>query len=650
MKRIAEIIKKSSVFIAGAIALMMLFSVDTFAGNTVDLLFTSDLHSYVRDYDKVIDGVQKNVGGFGRIKTYIDGKRSDNPDTLVIDCGDIVMGTLPQALADTEACELKLLSDMGYEVLTYGNHEFDYGAKALSDMYSIVANERELRPQFVICNIDWNQTDEYTTTLKKGMSEYGFSDYVVLEKDGVKIAITGVLGLDAIKCAPTCELTFLDPIEAVKNTVEKIKQNENPDMILCLSHSGTGSVLGDTEDENLAKKVPDLDVIVSGHTHTVLDEVLTIGNTHILSCGCYGLFVGDASFTRNSSGRWDCSSYKLQLMDETIEIDQGVTDYLDEVDLMIGETVLKDYGYTAQQVIARNNGIAFETPEQVADEHDEMLIGNLLSDAYRYYANTTPSGLETPYDIAVVPSGTIRGTFYNGDITVSDAFEALSLGIGPDKNVGYPLVSLYLKGSEIKTIMEVDASISDMMTTARLYTSGVSFEFNPNRLILNRTVDVWASPAFLEQSRVELENNRMYHIVTDSYSMSMLGAVTDMSKGLLSVVPKDKDGNPITDPMDAIIYDKDGNEVKAWVALSEYMMSFSKGEDGVSIIPDYYSMPQNRRIKNQSWGIRAMFKNTSKFFYIIMAILILFILLIVFIVRTVIRRKKKKKIFKSDKE
>ena len=94
-----------------------------------------------------------------------------------------------------------------------------------------------------------------------------------------------------------------------------------------------------------------------------------------------------------------------------------------------------------------------------------------------------------PVALAIVPTGTIRGSFVKGDITVSDAFTVSSLGIGADSISGYPLISVYLTGKELKTACEVDASISPIMSSAQLYMSGVNFTFNPNRLIFNKVTN-----------------------------------------------------------------------------------------------------------------------------------------------------------------
>lgn len=639
--------------VSAFLAVLFLFSINVIqvsadtATDEVNIVFTSDLHSNVSSYNTIIDGQQiDNVGGFAKLKTFIDEKRNKS-DILLVDCGDSVMGTMSHSLIDTEAFELSFFNEVGYDAIVMGNHDFDFGAKPLSDMYSVAKDKFDKVTPLVICNIDWTKSDEYTKTLSIGANKYGHSDYTIIEKNGNKIAVLGVLGKDAIKCAPTCELTFKDPVEAVKETVAKIKATENPDMIVCLSHSGTGTEPGDTEDELLAKEVPDIDVIVSGHSHTLLKDEILVGNTHIVSCGSYGLYTGDITLRKNSLGRWDTVSYEAKMMDSSIAEDETVLAQIEDLKHIIDEKVLSGYNLKADDIIAVNNDVFFEEAQDTLDEHKEMKLGNILSDSYRYVANTTPTAKDRPFDASVVPSGTIRDTITRGNITVADAFKCLSLGVGKDGNIGYPLVSVYLTGKEIRTIAEVDASISDFMTSARLYYSGVSTEFNPKRMILNKTVDVWRTPAICEDSYEELDDDKLYRIVTDSYSMSMLGAVTDLSKGILSVVPKDENGNPIKDPYDSIIYDENGNELKAWVAFAEYLQSFESNEEGISEIPAYYNDYHNRKVVNDSFTLRAMFKNTSKYFYIILTICLLIILLILFIVRVIVKKIHKKKVFKN---
>mgnify|MGYP002233796555 FL=1 len=105
-------------------------------------------------------------------------------------------------------------------------------------------------------------------------------------------------------------------------------------------------------------------------------------------------------------------------------------------------------------------------------EHKELNLGDIMADAYVYAVENSEYYDGDPVDVAVVPSGTVRDTYTKGDITVEDVYNSFSLGIGKDGVAGYPLINAYLTGKELKLVAEVDASISDFMTTARLYCSG----------------------------------------------------------------------------------------------------------------------------------------------------------------------------------
>ena len=94
-------------------------------GMQVDIIFTHDLHSHLNSFNTVVDGESMEVGGFSRIKTIIEEKKAENPDTLILDGGDFSMGTLVQTVYEDQAAELRMLGELGCEVTTLGNHEFD---------------------------------------------------------------------------------------------------------------------------------------------------------------------------------------------------------------------------------------------------------------------------------------------------------------------------------------------------------------------------------------------------------------------------------------------------------------------------------------------------------------------------------------------
>lgn len=615
---------------------------DAAPGTAVDIVFTHDTHSHLNTFTTVVDGLETELGGFARMNTLIEAQRAQNPDTLVIDGGDFSMGTLIQTVFETQAAELRMLGHLGCDVTTLGNHEFDYRSKGLANMLTSAQASGDAVPAMVVCNVDWDTMEAEGLTegqqrLKDAFAAYGVSDYTVLEKGDVDIAVVGVFGKDALACAPTCELKFEDPIEAVKQTVADIKANEDVDMIVCVSHSGTWEDESKSEDELLAKAVPDLDLILSGHTHTELEKPIQHGSTYVVSCGEYGKNLGELTLTQQADGRWAMSAYELIPITSDIAVHAATQQTIDSFMDTVDTDYLARFGYTKDQVLAEND-IVFSTQKDLENIHEEHNLGDIIADAYVYAVENAADYDGVPVDLAVVPSGTVRDTYARGDITVEQVFNSFSLGIGADGVPGYPLISVYLTGREIRTAAEIDASVSDFMTTARLYCSGLNFTYNPHRLLLNRVTDVCLED---DGQRVALEDDKLYRIVADLYSGQMLSAVTDMSYGILSIVPKYADGTPITDFEDVIITEN-GRELKAWDSIARYMASFADTDgDGIANVPTYYSTTHGRKLVDTSRSPLALLKNPNKFtavYAVLLAVAVLLIVLVVLLIRKLVKK------------
>ena len=647
------ILRKSILSVVLTIAMLMLLAqaVTVKAADDtkqIDVLFTHDTHSHLDSFSTIVNGEQKEVGGFAKIKTLINEKKKEDPDTLILDGGDFSMGTLIQTVYDTEAAELRMLGYLGYDVTTFGNHEFDYRSQGLANMLKVAKSSGETLPEIVVCNVDWDSMEKAGLNdgqkqIQSAFETYGVKDYVMVQKGDVKIAVVGVFGKDALECAPTCELSFKDPVEAVKKTVEEIKKNEEADMIACVSHGGTWEDESKSEDELLAKAVPDLDLIISGHTHSELQEAIQHGNTYIVSCGEYGRNLGSLSMTQNSDGRWDLSSYELIPVSEDVKADKATQERIDALMDTVDTNYLADFGYTRKEVLAQND-VEFNSLEEMGTEHKELNLGDIMADAYVYAVENSEYYDGDPVDVAVVPSGTVRDTYTRGDITVEDVYNSFSLGIGKDGVAGYPLINAYLTGKELKLVAEVDASISDFMTTARLYCSGLNFTYNPHRMILNKVTDCYLTRA--DGERTEIEDDKLYHVVTDLYTGQMLGSVMKMSYGLLSLEPKDKDGNPIENLEDHAVMEGD-KELKAWDAIARYMQSFDDADgDGIANVSEYYATTHDRKVVDDSKNILDLVKKPNKFTAIIVCIgliIIIIIVLIINLIRRIVRKSRKKK-------
>ena len=639
--------KKRTALAAAALLLAAFLWVQTaFAqavpGQQVDILFTHDTHSHLDPFTSLVDGQETETGGFARTNTLIKEQRAKNPDTLVIDGGDFSMGTLIQTVFESQAAELRLLGYMGCDVTTFGNHEYDFRSKGLANMLTSATDSGDPLPALVVCNVDWDAMEAAGLTegqqrLKDAFACAGVRDYTMVQKGDVRLAVVGVFGKDALACAPTCELKFKDPIEAVKATVAQIKATEDADMLVCVSHSGTWEDPKKSEDELLAKAVPELDLILSGHTHTEIRQPICHGSTYVVSCGEYGRNLGSISLRQKADGRWELADYALLPITADVPADADTQQRIDRFMDTVDTDYLAQFGYTKDQVLAEND-LVFSLLKDLGDVHTEHNLGDILSDAYIYAVKNADDYDGQPVDVAVVPSGTVRDTYARGDITVEQVFNSFSLGIGADGVPGYPLISVWLTGKELKTAAEIDASVSDLMTTARLYSSGLNFTYNPHRLPLNKVTDV-----YLEQDgqRVELEDDKLYRVIADLYSGQMLSAVTKMSYGILSIVPKYPDGTPIEDFEDVIITEN-GRELKAWDAIARYMASFEDTDgNGVPNVPEYYRTLHDRKVVETSRSPAALLKKPNRFtalFAALIAVAVLLVAGVVLLIRKLVRR------------
>lgn len=620
----------------------------------VSVIFTHDMHSHM-DADRVSKGGKVvEVGGFGKLKTAMDQVKTDYPDSFVLDGGDFSMGTPYQTIFSKEASELKMMKFLGYEATTFGNHEFDYRAKGLASMLQAASGKG---PQLLCANIDWEKTlqDESlkddAKILKEACDAYGVKDYTVLEHDGIRMAVFGLLGESAVEYAPESGLMFKDAQETAKDVVNEIKNKEDVDLIVCISHCGTieneTDKMEDAEDYQLAENVPDIDLIVSGHSHTTLDEPVQVGDTYLVSCGSYNTNMGHVVL-KKSGDHYKIKNYELMPLDESIKGDAAVEKELETYRKLVDQEYFSQYGYSVGDTVVENQ-ITFPDSSKIGLTQGEEPLGNLLADSYKYAIAQAEKGSIKGYEtggvasgevtsdqggvqVTIVPLGVIRGSFLQGSVTVADAFNILSLGYGKDGQAGYPLVRAYLTGKELKAVAEVDASVSNFMGVARLYCSGLEYSWNPHRLMLNRAVDIGYNDG---TSVTELDDDQLYSVAADLYSCQMLGTVKDKSAGILKIEPKDAEGNPITNYEDHIIYDGD-KEVKAWYAVASYLDSFADDQ-----IPSYYSKAQGRKTEIDSWSPIEIFKQPNKIAGMAVGVVVILVAIAGGIVWIVKRKKRK---------
>ncbi len=606
------------------IALMLVpMAVSTFAGDTeITVLFTHDLHSHFLP-SRAEDGGE--FGGYARLMTVIKEQKEKHPDAILVDGGDFSMGSLFQTAYPTSALELRLMGAMGYDVTTFGNHEFDYLPAGLTSMLNAAAESGEKTPEIVISNYLPMDAD---TEVKDAYNNYGVKSYTIIERGGLYFAVFGIFGFDSDDCAPNSGMAMLDPVEVATETVEqaveecKEKYNEEP-VVICLSHSGTDGE-GKGEDYELAEGVDGIDLIISGHTHTTIDEPIEVNGTYIVSAAEYGKYLGVVTLDTDKS----LTGYELIPIDENVEDDPEIGTMVEEFKATVDSEYLADYGVAFDEVVV-NNEYKFDSVDEVYSTQHESTLGNLFSDAYRWAAEKT---LGHKVDVALTASGVIRETIPVGGVTVSDVFNAASLGVGTEGE----LIAVYVTGAELKNALEVDASVQPIMSAAQLFFSGVEYSFNTNRMIFNK-VDY--AMLRTDEGLEEIEDDKLYCVVTGMYAGQMLGSVKEKSFGLLSITPKDKDGNPLSadELVNHVIRDEDGVPLKEWYAIASYMQEM-EGE-----MDEGYAEPDGRKVVYQSLNPADLLRNADKFTYVVIALIVVIISVIVLITGKIVKKKKKKK-------
>lgn len=326
------------------------------------ILYTNDTHSYLDD--------------FARRSWLI--KKLRDADALLLDSGDSVSGSIYYNLYEG-AMEARLLSMLGYDAITFGNHDFDRGSAGVANFL------KHLTIPLISSNVDISKDPL--------LNQHLIFPYAVKQKMGI-FALTTLETLDNAESSP--ETVFLDPIETAKAIVKKLQELEVKGIIL-LSH------LGKTKDEELAQAVPDIDAIVGGHTHDALGEPHYIGKTLILQAGCHGKYLGEADL--------EAGTVTLHSIDETVPEDPELIPFIREMQaardqyasLPIAETAVRLDGDRHQQKSRETN------------------LGNLVVDAYFHKAKA----LGFAPDCGILNGLGIRTSIEAGPITLGDLIKVL---------------------------------------------------------------------------------------------------------------------------------------------------------------------------------------------------------------------------------
>lgn len=261
------------------------------------ILHTNDWHSRVEPFPDD-GGRNANRGGALRRLRLVEAVRAREANVLLLDSGDIFQGT-PYFNFFLGELELKLMSQMGYDAATIGNHDFDGGLENLATQMG------HAKFPFVSANY------EFAGTPLAGR----VAPYTILERGGLKIGVFG-LGIELDGLVPPAlygTTNYLNPLERARETAALLRNNKRCDLVVCLSHLGYRYRDDKVDDIKLAQNSRDVDVILGGHTHTFLRQPTEIPNERgepviVNQVGFGGLYVGRLDVSFPGGGRRRCVS------------------------------------------------------------------------------------------------------------------------------------------------------------------------------------------------------------------------------------------------------------------------------------------------------------------------------------------------------
>ena len=272
------------------------------ADTIITILHTNDTHSQIDPLPA--NDANAGKGGVARRATVVKRVRKENPNTLLVDAGDVLQGT-PYFNFYKGEVEYKAMSAIGYDVGTLGNHEFDNGVEALAAALKFA--------NFDIVSANYD--------VKGTVLEQRVKRYVVKTLAGIRVGLFG-LGV-----SPTALITpdnfkgvtYIDPVVAARDVVKKLREEERCALVVCMSHLGYNAD-AKSGDSFVASQVDGIDFIASGHTHTFMKEPVTQtqpcgAKTTIFQVGKSGIYVGRVDFTFRNGKLADTRVRLLDLRD-----------------------------------------------------------------------------------------------------------------------------------------------------------------------------------------------------------------------------------------------------------------------------------------------------------------------------------------------
>jgi 5'-nucleotidase / UDP-sugar diphosphatase len=443
------------------------------------ILHTNDFHARFEPISKYDSGCSeednvegKCFGGSARLITAINEARTRTNNSILVDGGDQFQGTLFYTYYKG-ALAAEMMNKMGYDGMTVGNHEFDDGPEVLRGFMDAI------NFPILMSNADVSAEPLLADTLKKS---------TIIEKGGEKIGLIGLTPQDTDELAsPGDNITFSDPVPAVQAEVDALTA-QGVNKIIVLSHSGYGV------DQRVAAETTGVDVIVGGHSNTLLGEMdgadgpypTMVGDTAIVQAYAYGKFLGELNVTFNDAGEITEAMGQPLIIDAAVAEDADVKSRIKEAAAPL-EEIRKKVVAEAASAIGGDRDVC---------RSQECSMGSLIADAM--LDRVKDQGIE----IAIQNGGGIRASIDAGPITMGEVLTVL-----PFQNT---LSTFQVTGETLKAALENGVSQIEEGAGRFPQVAGMTFAFDASKPAGERVSDVMVGGA-------PLDMGKLYGVVSNNY-------------------------------------------------------------------------------------------------------------------------------------
>lgn len=455
------------------------------------ILHINDFHARfepINKYDSNCseeDAAEKSCfGGAARLKAAIEQRREalDNSNVVLLSAGDEFQGSLYYSTYKSEVIA-DFMNDIGFDAVAVGNHEFDDGPEELAAFIE--------RAEFPIIGGNFDVAAEPALAGK-------LDDTIILDIVGEKVAVIGALTVDTAEISsPGDKVSFTPAVDYAKEKVAEL-EGEGIDKIILLSHLGFG------EDKRVAAQVPGIDVVVGGHTNTLLsneaeDAVgpypVMVENSAgeevpVVQAYAYGKYLGELNVTWDDDGNIVSAEGEPILLDASIEQDPETLEWLAELRKPIEETIAEVIGNATGEIVGSRDVCRAE----------ECSMGNLVADAMLDRAKG--QGVT----IAITNGGGLRASIDEGDITMGEVLTVL-----PFSNT---MATFELKGADLLSALEKGVSQIEEGGGRFPQVAGLKFSFDVSRPVGERISDVMVEE---NGEWVPLDPEKTYGVVTNNY-------------------------------------------------------------------------------------------------------------------------------------